>query len=138
MSGEKNIFETAAKQLGRKKAGSDSSKQKSHPKTSYKDPETQEMLKKIKDMKENLQNKVDVIKSKTGPKAEYFKKILENKYSLSPKERSEIELAKKVLGDKVWKSLGKSKSDEAAPAPTSPNKRKAKTLGIRKKWIPMR
>lgn len=144
MPEDKNIFEAVASQLGSKKKEANPSKKKESPRknpspaATYKDPETQEMLQKIKEMGDDLKNKLDNIKSKTGPAAEHFKKLLSNEYILSPKEFDEIELAKKLLETKVWESVGKPSLDEKSQAPAPATDRKAKTLGARKKWIPMK
>lgn len=135
MSKEKDIFEAAAKKLG---GSSQEKKEKKGESTiNRKDPEVQQMLEKIQAMREDLDTKIDLIKGKKGPIAEHCRKILENECSLSSLEKDEIQLAKKLLADKVWDSVEK----ETNPVEEKENplsNRKAKTLGSRKKWIPVR
>jgi hypothetical protein len=141
MTKEKNIFETAANRLSKKKQEPKVAKPKSiHPFKHNKDPETEEMLKKMKDMKEDLKNKIDLIKNKNSAEAKQFKKMLENPSNFSKKEWNDIQKAKKLLGDKIWQAIGKPETPEEGlqSSPSNPMNRKAKTLGSRKKWIPMR
>lgn len=136
MSQDDNIFDTAAKKLSRGKKRIPASARPAKEPKPYRDPETQEMLQRIKEMKDDLDSKIEEIKNQTGPAAEHFKKLLTNQVELSPQEWDDIQLAKKLLGDKLWDSMNQVK--EPPKAPPTPSNRKGKTLGARKKWIPMR
>jgi len=144
MAEKKNIFETAANHLGHKKKDLKASKlQSKHVQKNYRDPEIEEMMKKITYMKEDLNDKIESLKKKTGPGADRLRKILEDPSNFSPKEWDDIQLAKKLLGDKLYGIIGKP-AEKPVEKPVEekiqsrPSTRKAKTLGSRKKWIPMR
>ncbi len=149
MPKDKNIFETAASQLG-KKSVKDTNIPAPTPSASAKTPpepnrETTEMLAKIAKMKQDLQSKVQYIESKCEEKGQ-----LNIKRKLSPTELNAIEKSKELLESKVWKSVGlpqtlslpvntsNSAQTETETVQKGPTNRKGKTLGARKKWLPIR
>lgn len=112
------------------------------------DPETREMLEQIRQMKQDLQNKLELIQKKGGALGYGFKQFTQNKKNFTPEQWEDIQKAKRLLGDKIWNAIGKpappsleqSQADSTTPSisPPVPGDRKGKTLGARKKWIPMR
>lgn len=157
--GEKNIFETAAKQLGKKKPPKKVAEstppssipvenpQKSPPNfekfKNNQDPETAEMMQKIKEMKQDLQNKIDFIQKKGGMLGQNFQNYINNPKNFNDIQWQEIQKAKQMLGDKIWKAIGAPIEQETDAPPSAPpvphsGSRKAKTLGVRKKWIPIK
>lgn len=147
MPKDKNIFETAASQLGKKSikntnipAPTPSASAKTPPQPNQ---ETTEMLAKIAEMKQDLQSKVQYIESKCEEKGQ-----LDIKRKLSPTELNAIEKSKELLESKVWKSVGlpqtlslpvnTANSAQTETVQKGPTNRKGKTLGARKKWLPIR
>lgn len=142
MAEDKNIFETAAKKLGRK-SKTEVKKKPSPPKEIpenkpgvYRDPEVNEMMRQIREMNQDLQSQLESVSKKTGLSYDELKKLVEKK--ASPAELEYLKKGMEQLGEQL---LG------VAPTPSAPKpkqreniagERKAKTLGARKKWIPMR
>lgn len=144
MEKDKNIFETAAKKLGHKenKPSSQSPKQsaKEKPpaqKKAYRDPEVADMMRQINEMNEDLQSKMESISKKSGLSYDDLKKLIDNPKLLSP---AQIEYLKKSkeLGEQVWDAVGVPTKPQIKQRENKMGERKAKTLGARKKWIPMR
>ncbi|MCE5315788.1 MAG: hypothetical protein LLG04_00305 [Parachlamydia sp.] len=140
MEEDKNIFETAAKKLGRK--GKTPVKKKVSPKeipTSqpgvYRDPEVNEMMRQIREMNEDLQSQMESVSKKSGLSYDELQRLVQK--NAAP---GDLELLKKnmdELGEKIKGAVG-----TPPPKPKQrenlAGERKAKTLGARKKWIPMR
>lgn len=157
-SEEKSLFETAADTLGSKKKkkkgqslegprqpipDKDVTKKRESPIPKVpQDPEIKEMVGKIKQMQTDLQSRLDEMYLETGMNGEQLKTFMENPKNFLPKDWEYIQNNKHVLEAKVWETLG----EELKP-PTGPvirtranvaDERKGKTLGSRKKWLPMR
>jgi hypothetical protein len=98
--------------------------------------EAAEMIQKMKEMQKELDDKMEILSKKTGvPKNEVLNLI--HKYqNLSKEELANIEEDKKNFAAKIWQSIGRQVNPESPPATSA--KRKTKTLGLRKKWIPIR
>lgn len=149
MAKEKNIFEAAANQLGKKSLNTKEKDTPSRPipqkRPPVMDEETQNMLGVIKNMREDLESKVNYIESNCEKLGSSVQGFVNLKKKLSPAELNALEKTKELLGSKVWKSIGLpetlSKSMNTSPAETTEQKntnRKSKTLGARKKWLPVR
>lgn len=151
----KNIFEAVTRHLTPKKP--ETPKNKSNPKPTKlapphhdtmaaKDPELVAMMQKMREMKQDLQHKVDILVKRSGMKPDVLKKFMEDPKNFSKAEWEQIKNAKEVLGEQVWSSIGRPIDKKASTptlsqpdpaAPPKPKDRKSKTLGARKKWIPM-
>ncbi len=140
MPADKNIFETASHLLGKKKPEPKSKKKTpSSPKNARLDSETEAMINEIKTMQEDLQAKFDYIEQKSALLGPTFQKNLQENPNLTPAELSYLEKAKRLLGEKVWGAVGlPPKGTTQASAPATPSQRKGKTLGARKKWMPVK
>lgn len=134
MEKDKNIFETAASSnLGKKKKQQPSSKKKTHQ-----DPEIAAMLNQIEVMKQDLENKLEKIRQQTGLSKEDLQNFMNNPKNFSPNEWAKLEKTKNEMGDKVWSAIGLELKPKARTRENIAGERKGKTLGGRKKWIPMR
>jgi uncharacterized protein YoxC len=131
MAKEKNIFETASGMFAKKNKSSHSksSTVKVVPQGRTLDKETLEMLDKIQFMQKDLKAKMDYIEQQSA--------VLK-KQKLSPEELKYIENSKELLENKIWSAIGKSSTQVEEANQNNTLKRKAKTLGARKKWLPMR
>lgn len=139
MEKDQNIFETASKKLGGIKSKKKLPIHSSVPqKKEHRDPEIAAMLKQIDDMKQDLERKFEVIRNKMGWSAEDVHEYLNNPKNFPPKEWEKIQQTKKALGDKVWAAIGTHLKPKPKTRENIAGERKGKTLGGRKKWIPMR
>jgi hypothetical protein len=146
---DKNIFETAGK-LGKEQPPEREApppKQAPLPDASrYRDPEVDEMMKKIKEMKEDLQSQIESISKKSGLSYDKIRKMIENPKNFSPAAWERMQKNQQILGDKIWGALGKRQAQHSSPSQeeqpqqreNKAGSRKAKTLGARKKWIPIK
>jgi hypothetical protein len=146
MAQDKNIFETASKQLGKKNKKNTQDKAKPKPVTpaSPMNLETKAIMAQINEMHQDLQAKVQYIESKCDLLGPGLANYIKEKKEFTPEELSFIEKSKGLLGEKIWGLLGKPSkspiepSPAPAPSPASPANRKHKTLGVRKKWMPVK
>lgn len=135
---EKNIFETASHLLGKKKEPKAKKTPPPAPRRGHIDRETQEMMDKIKEMQEDLKAKFDYVEQKSELLGPNVTKYLQEK-NLTPAEVSFLEKAKSLLSDQLQNAVGlPPKGAIEASAPSPPTKRKGKTLGARKKWMPVK
>jgi hypothetical protein len=146
---DKNIFETASKQLpkGGKNPPKQAPVQKRIPRgrstppptTTYRDPEVDAMMKQIRDMSQDLENQMETISKKSGLSYDDLKKAIENPKLFKPADLEALKKKQEDLKQKVWGAVGSMPSKPADKQRENVGgERKAKTLGIRKKWIPMR
>lgn len=157
---EKSLFETAAETLGSKKKkkgkGSPPSEGPRRPVADVdppkkgaspiqklpQDPEIREMMGKIRTMQTDLQSRFDKLYHDTGMDADQLKTFMGEPKNFLPKDWEFLQQNKKILEDKVWDAVG----EELKPSPQKAirtraniaDERKGKTLGSRKKWLPMR
>ncbi len=146
---EKNIFEAAAKKLGRKSKKKISGETPAPPTAQaatkspfgtplkHRDPEINEMLQKIDTMQQDLQNKMEDVKQRTGLSDEDIKAFMENPKNFSPADWEKMAKSKEMLGEKVWTALGMELKPKQHTRENLSSERKGKTLGARKKWIPI-
>ncbi len=148
MERDKNIFETASKQLGqggqkqepKKQKGPRSQRASPAPQAGYRDPEIAAMMKQVQDMKQDLQNKVESISKKSGLSYDDLKKAIDPK-NFKPADLEVLKQKQEALKAKVMGAIGTPIASSGAAPKKRENvagERKAKTLGVRKKWIPMR
>jgi|GEM_PF-3378239 len=152
---EKSLFETAAETLGSKKKKNKASagprqpvpdrdvtkrKETIIPKLPQ-DRETKEMLAKIRTMQSDLQSRFDLLYQKSGKTPEQLMDYLNNPKNFPKKDWEFIQKNKQILENRVWDVVG----EELKPVPNKirtranlDDERKGKTLGARKKWLPMR
>lgn len=144
MEKDKNIFETAAKKLGHKEGKSPSESPrpaKERPpaqKNTYRDPEVADMMRQISEMNQDLQSKMESISKKSGLSYDDLKKLIDNPKLLSPAQIEYLKKSKEQLGEQVWDAVGVPTKPQPKQRENKTGERKAKTLGARKKWIPMR
>lgn len=141
MEEDKNIFETAAKKLGRK--DKTQVKKKAPPKETpssqpgvYRDPEVNEWMRQIREMNQDLQSQMESVSKKTGLSYDELKKLVEKK--ATPAELEFLKKNMEQLGEKLLGVTGSPNPPKPKQRENVAGERKAKTLGARKKWIPMR
>jgi hypothetical protein len=108
------------------------------------DPSTprdaQEIINHIKSLQADLEQKLDVVyqKSKLTPKK--VKDLLSNPNAFSPKDWEKLQEKKRELEKSLGFKLGTSIKKEKVKIEIEEKDRarKGKTLGARKKWMPMR
>lgn len=127
-----NIFEEAAKK------GKNSPKKE---KKSYKidSKAVDKMIAQMKEMNKDLQEQIDTLCKKTGLSFEAIKQLTENHKSMDPNAWGKMAQAKKEFEQNVATIV--KQDSKSAPKKTQgeiAKERKAKTLGARKKWIPMK
>lgn len=153
MAEDKNIFETAASKLGKKsKKGKDTGPVPLKPVPDQDpkplvggvipkqkgDPETQAMLQKIRTMQADLQQKFDALYKKAKMTPTEFKNYLDDPKNFSKKEWDFVQSNRYALEEKVWDVVGlELKPATGHKRENISHERKGKTLGARKKWIPM-
>jgi hypothetical protein len=156
---EKNLFETAAETLGSKKKkkgkgsppsevmrrpvpDTDATKKKVEIPKVPQDPEISSMMGKIREMQSDLQSRFDKLYKDTGMDASKIKDFIDNPKNFLPTDWEFLQQNKKILEDKVWNAVGEElKPTHEKTIRTRANiadERKGKTLGSRKKWLPMR
>lgn len=141
MDKDKNIFETAAKKLGRKDKKPEPKEKKNvepPPTRAYRDPQVDAMMQQIREMNQDLKSQMESISKKTGLSYDELKKLVDNPKNFSPADWAFLQKNKQLLGDKVWGVVGIPNKPKAKQRENVAGERKAKTLGARKKWIPMR
>lgn len=144
MKKDPNMFEAAAKKKGsKKKEESKSSPKKKNAaepaKRKYKDPEIDEMMRKIHDMRHDLLTKLEYIRYKAGLNFDDLQRFMDNPKNFTPAEWEKMQQTKMNIGEKAWAAIGVDLKEKAAQAKmVKPGDRKHKTLGARKKWIPVR
>lgn len=148
-----NIFEEAGKRRGKKKkkkVKSTSSKKpvpvpedkqpkQDVPKVAISDEETDEMLKKLRNMDEDLQSRMSRVCELSGMSSSEVQRYIENPDNFSMTQWSKIQHEKEALEDRVYAVIGleakkrkiKKKKKKMAKG------RRGKTLGSRKGWIQM-
>lgn len=112
-------------------------------KKNYTDSETVEMLEKMNTMRRDLEKKLEGLYQQSGMSGDELQAYLDNPKNVGEVLWEKIQQQRQELSDKLYKMVGieekarstikKSKEKEEAV-----KKRKGKTLGTRKKWIPIR
>jgi hypothetical protein len=143
-----NIFEEASKKLSKKKKGD-----KLHPKPPsmqekvpplpegmiIDDEEVRRIMKKIREMDEDLQKKMDRVCQLSGMTRNEVSKFVENPSNFHPEQWKVMQLQKKQLEEQFYSIVGiefkKKKVPKSKKAQTK--ERHGKTLGLRKRWIDM-
>lgn len=103
------------------------------------DTDVEKMLKKLRDMDDDLQNRMDKIAELSGMSPKEVKRFIENPDNFPPEEWSRMQRKRDALEKKIYAGIGveyqkrviKKKKRKIAKG------RKGKTLGARKGWIQM-
>lgn len=143
-----NIFEEASKRLGgsgkqkplKKKVSESPSSANAAPLAPLSDTDVKSMLERMHFMNKDLENKLESVYTKTGMPKEEIHNFLENPNNFSSTVWNKIQEDMTSLEQKVWAAVGKhmKKSMLKKKTDKKSKERKGKTLGARKKWIPVR
>lgn len=143
-----NIFEAAAKKLALKKGKIEPASPSKNaakvaapvaPLQKHRDPEIRDMMKKIDEMKQDLLKRMELIHLKSGLTYDQIRGYMENSKNFTPAEWEKLQKTKNELGEKVWNTLGQELKPKTAHVRENiAGERKAKTLGARKRWIPVK
>ena len=144
-----NIFEEASKKLSKKKKKED----KLHPKTAalpgkppplpegvvIDDKELQQIIKRIKEMDEDLQKKMDRVCELSGMSRNEVSTFLENPSNFHPEQWKLMQGEKEQLEKQFYSMVGiELKKKKALKKKKQLGKeRHGKTIGLRKGWIDM-
>lgn len=139
---DKNIFDAVGKTGGaKKKEASSTPAPQTKPKEQVNiDPEIKEMLQKMQDMSDDLENQLETFRQKGKNSKVNVSLLLENTGILSKQQYEEMQKKKDELIEKIAKAIPaksclkkKQKSKEELT-----QERKGKLRGARNKWIPVR
>lgn len=150
-----NIFDAASQKLGKKakslKEGAPAAGSK--PSTTKRiaeqvvDPEVQRMLDRMKWMKQDLDDKMEALKKKSGLNDEQFEKYIQHLAGLDIVKLEESKKKRAELEEKILNVVGPSNQQRALQIqsteppkskPLTEKERKSKTIGARRNWLPMR
>ena len=99
------------------------------------------MMRQIHEMNQDLQNQLETISKKSGLSYDKLQELIRNPALLSREMqllKKEREKEHQTFSDQVWAIVGKPSKPAVKKRENVQGERKAKTLGARKKWIPMR
>ncbi len=117
----------------------EASKKKERP-APPKNPEIEAMLKKIRGMKTDLSTKLQLLYERGKRMGIDVEGIMGNPVNFTPAQWATIQRDKEMLSNKIdevlFPILGPKKKTKSTAVLTK--ERKGKTLGSRKKWMPMR
>jgi len=94
------------------------------------------MMRQIREMNQDLQSQMESVSKKSGLSYDELQRLVQK--NVGP---ADLELLKKSmdeLGDKIKGAVGTPNQPKPKQRENLAGERKAKTLGARKKWIPMR
>lgn len=105
----------------------------------HRDPEINEMLNKMYRMQEDLQTKLKQIYDANGISSNQIRNFLNNPGNFPPDVWQKIQMQRDALEKKIREVLPTyaKKTKTGHIAGMTSKERKSKTLGARKKWIPM-
>lgn len=106
------------------------------------DPEISRMLNRIQEMRQGLMDKVETLQRQTGIPPEHILAYIKNSKHFDKEKWEAMEKAARELNQKIYASLGWGAEGGQAPAPKTTarlsQERKARMIGARKNWIPIR
>jgi hypothetical protein len=102
----------------------------------HKDTELEEMFQRMKNMQANLAEKIENIAAKTGLSIDEVMNFITRNKQIPITEQKRIEEEVKAFSEKVWLIVGKDIVPQKYKT-DSIKERRGKTLGSRKKWIPI-
>ncbi|NGX43674.1 MAG: hypothetical protein K940chlam7_01974 [Chlamydiae bacterium] len=143
-----NIFDEAAKRLGKKKKKkttpsaaplTDAETPTPEPAITIEDEEAKEMLRKIHEMEDDLDSKMDHISQLSGMTKKEMHKFIENPNNFSSEKWGKAQKDKEALEKKIFGAIGiKAKNKILKKKKKKITKgRRGKTLGARKGWMQM-
>lgn len=137
-----NIFDEASEKLGKKKKKVKGTSKKVVPPSNVPtigDTEVEDMLKKLRDMDDDLQLRMDKVCELSGMSAKEVKRFIENPDNFPPEEWSRMQRKKEALENKLYAVIGaETKKRQMKKKKKKVQKgRRGKTLGGRKGWIQM-
>ncbi len=136
-----NIFDEASKLAGKKKKKSKGTKKNVPPSsmTPIGDQDLEEMLKKLHNMDDDLQQRMDKVCILSGMSPKEVKRFIENPDNFSTDDWSQMQQKKEALEKKIYTGIGdQSKKHIMKKKKKKMQKgRRGKTLGSRKGWIQM-
>lgn len=149
MSEKENIFDTAAKTLGKNKKKNVNGKPKAKAPTVTPyvkvDPELEMMLNRMHEIQDDLKAKLRSMYKQHGLTEEQVMNFLNNPKNLTPQEVEELKKAQELLKTQSSLSVLSSEQEQTkrlykkAKKPEElKRERKGKTLGARKQWMPVR
>lgn len=104
------------------------------------DPETEKIFEQMFKMRDELQNRLGDFYEKTGFSASEVEKFFNNPNNFTQEKWAKIQRDRSELEKKIYNVLGvevKLQKQKVEKEQTS-KERKAKSLGMRKNWIPIR
>jgi hypothetical protein len=112
-------------------------------KKSYSDSEMTQMLEKINKMRRDLEKKLEDLHDQSGLSKEQLQAYMDNPQNVGTPQWQKIQQRREELSEKLYGMIG---AEERIRAMAKKNQevekntktRKGKTLGNRKKWIPIR
>ncbi|PJD96127.1 MAG: hypothetical protein CK425_06910 [Parachlamydia sp.] len=111
-------------------------------KKSYSDSEMTQMLEKINKMRRDLEKKLEDLHDQSGLTKEQLQAYLDNPQNVGTPQWQKIQQRREELSEKLYGMIGAEERIRAAKKNQEVEKntkaRKSKTLGNRKKWIPIR
>jgi hypothetical protein len=104
--------------------------------------DVEKMIKKVREMHDEIDRKLDDIFQKSGWSTKQIKTYLDNPNNFSPEEWERVQYERKTLikSLKTEGDLEKEESQSNQPKPTEggSKERRGKMIGARRNWIPMR
>jgi Glu-tRNA(Gln) amidotransferase subunit E-like FAD-binding protein len=139
-----NIFEEASKKLGKKKK----KENKLYSKISKRafplpaevaidDKEMQEIMKRVREMDEDLQKKIDRICELSGMTRKEVTNFLENPSNFHPEQWKVMQLQREQFEKQFYSIMGVELKKKKNIKKKFTKERHGKTLGLRKGWINM-
>lgn len=162
MEKDKNIFDAARKKLAKKSNVPEVKRGKYRIKKRkllvpppprelprIVDQEIEEMRDKLRQMRNDIVEKLEIINKHSGVNAEQIRNYLSDQKNFTSTQWDELQSYRKILGERIFNAIGRdvnistSSEQKNTPEPpkikeTTDTSRRGKTLGARKKWIPMR
>jgi len=128
-----NIFDEASKKP--KKA-----KKPAPPKKPLTDAEVSKMLDRMNEMRREIEKKVEDACEGKGLTWQNVQDYVNEPKNFLPTEWKRLQHRREEVAEKLWASLGTDvkKKKAAVTKKKVAKKRKGKTLGARKRWIPMK
>lgn len=133
-----NIFDESSKRTKKKIKGSEKIVPPSNLPT-IDDKDVEEMLKKLRNMDDDLQKRMDNICVLSGMSPKEVKRFIENPDNFSTEDWSRMQEKKEALEKKIYSGIGdESKKNVLRKKKKKMQKgRRGRTLGGRKGWIQM-
>lgn len=138
-----SIFDQASRQLSKKKNEPLQPKQPLPPEIPQKSPiadeEVESMFQKIDAMKRELLNQMDDIKVKSGIPIEVIDQFLSDSANFPKKTWERLQSEMKELERKTWEAIGQDKKQlvKVRKEQHISKRKRAKTIGGRRNWLPM-